>query len=402
MERRKTFTRYIDSVSGEYLHPSVGRCDREGNCGYHYKPKDYFTDNNIAIPKSQAYANPGIHALRQSPPSFIPNTVFEKSLAEYEGNHFVQYLCTLFGQQITESLISKYYIGTSKHWRGATVFWQLDINGQARTGKIMLYNPVTGSRVKEPRSHITWAHKALQISNYNLRQCFFGEHLLRKDTCEPVAIVESEKTAVIAMGYFPQFIWLAAGSLNNLNSERCKILKGRQVCLFPDLNAFDKWSAKADELAHIATFQVSDLLELNATEAERQRGLDLADYLTCQDLSQFIFPREKHENVTAEIVFEPVRETKSNPVSPLTQATPKIVEQLDSYHRDISMLENYFSKIKISDQPLELNKNTKIVNMKLFLDRQFALVKNSTNKRIVEPPLGRLKELQKRLELYQP
>src|ERR1700733_12575859 len=40
--RNKTFTRYIDTETGEYLHDDVGRCDREVNCGYHYTPKAYF------------------------------------------------------------------------------------------------------------------------------------------------------------------------------------------------------------------------------------------------------------------------------------------------------------------------------------------------------------------------
>jgi hypothetical protein len=66
----------------------------------------------------------------------------------------------------------------------------------------------------------------------------FGEHLLI-DKTKPVAIVESEKTAVIASVYLPQFIWVAVGSLTNLNAEKCNVLKGRTVTLFPDLNGFD-------------------------------------------------------------------------------------------------------------------------------------------------------------------
>ncbi len=94
-----------------------------------------------------------------------------------------------------------------------------------------------------------------------------------------MAIVESEKTAIIASAFMPDFIWLATGSLNNLSADKCAVLKGRKVVLFPDLNAFDKWSAKAKELAHITSFLVSDLLERNASDAERRDGLDIADYL---------------------------------------------------------------------------------------------------------------------------
>ena len=40
------FTRYIDIDNRKYLADNVGRCDRESNCGYHHKPKDYLKKNN--------------------------------------------------------------------------------------------------------------------------------------------------------------------------------------------------------------------------------------------------------------------------------------------------------------------------------------------------------------------
>ena len=69
-------------------------------------------------------------------------------------------------------------MGTSKHWPGATVFWQVDISGRVRTGKVMLYNPENGRRIKEPHNYITWVHSLLKKENFNLRQCLFSEHLL--------------------------------------------------------------------------------------------------------------------------------------------------------------------------------------------------------------------------------
>jgi hypothetical protein len=94
-----------------------------------------------------------------------------------------------------------------------------------------------------------------------------------------IAIVESEKTAIIASIYIPQYVWIAAGSLNNLSIERCSILKGRNVILFPDLNGFNKWSTKALEINKIANVYVSDIIERIATEEERIKSLDLVDYL---------------------------------------------------------------------------------------------------------------------------
>jgi hypothetical protein len=287
-QRDKTFSLYIDTETGEHIHPTVGRCNRESNCGYHYTPKQYFQDNNISFDRPQIKANKP-HPIKPPPKpiSFIPEEKFKASLKMYESNHFVTYLIDLFGIEVTNDLVGKYFIGTSKHWNGASVFWQIDSQGKVRTGKIMLYNPLTGKRVKEPFNHITWVHTRLSQPDFELEQCFFGEHLLR-DKSRPVAIVESEKTAVIASAYLPEFIWLAAGNADGLNSSKCSVLKGRNVKLFPDLNAFDKWKRKAEGFSHIATFQVSDLLEKSASEAERRKGLDIADYLERFSLKEYL------------------------------------------------------------------------------------------------------------------
>jgi hypothetical protein len=286
----KTFSRYIDTQTGEHLHPSVGRCNRESNCGYHYTPKQYFYNNNISfdlplskVNKTKLYEHQSNHI------SYIPNEIFNDSLnpKAFETNYFVKYLIDLFGVEVTNELVSLYFIATSKHWNGSTVFWQIDTQGKVRTGKIMLYCHKTGKRVKEPFNHINWVHKVTKQKDFELKQCLFGEHLLT-DKTKPVAIVESEKTAVIACAFFSQLIWVAVGSLNNLNAEKCSILKGRIVLLFPDLNGFDKWSNKAKELSSITKFTVSDLLERKATKEQKEQGWDLADYLIKFDYKSFI------------------------------------------------------------------------------------------------------------------
>jgi hypothetical protein len=284
--RDKTFSLYIDNETGEYLSPRVGRCNRESNCGHHYTPKQYFQDSGISFegPKQKIYKPKP----QQKPVSYIPFDVFKESLKGFEANRFIQFLTQLFGVEITNELVSRYFIATSEYWNGATVFWQVDTYGKVRTGKIMLYSPITGKRIKEPFNYITWVHKALKQPEFELKQCLFGEHLINQYLFKPVAIVESEKTAVIASVYLPHFIWVAVGSLTNLNAEKCKVLKGRNVVLFPDINGFVKWSDKAKELSSLARFKVSDLLERKATEAERKQGLDLADYLIRFELEQFI------------------------------------------------------------------------------------------------------------------
>jgi hypothetical protein len=285
--RDKTFVRYIDTETGEHLSSDVGRCNRESKCGYHYTPKQYFEQNNIPFDKTKYHPSAIQKIVKKKPTSFIDDTLIKESLSSDQTNYFLQFLSNHFSKEIAQRLKEKYNIGTSSHWNGATIFWEIDQQGKARTGKIMLYDPKTGKRIKEPFKHINWVHSLLKDPEYALQQCLFGEHLL-KDKTKQIALVESEKTAIVASLYLPDLIWLAVGSLSNLNAEKCTILKKRNVILFPDLNGFDKWTAKAKELSRIATFSVSDLLERNATEQEREQGLDIADYLLRFDYREFV------------------------------------------------------------------------------------------------------------------
>jgi hypothetical protein len=388
----KTFSLYIDTETGEHIHPTVGRCNRENSCGHHYTPKQYFQVNNISFdtPQPKTY-KPRPVTSQPKPVSFISVEVFKASLKGHEANHFVKFLINLFGVVVASQLVSRYFIATSKHWNGATVFWQIDTRGKVRTGKIMLYNPTTGKRVKNLELPVYWVHKALKQPEFELRQCLFGEHLLI-DKTKPVAIVESEKTAVIASVYLPQFIWVAVGSLTNLNAEKCSILKGQTVTLFPDLNGFDKWNSKAKELSHLATFTVSDLLERKATEAEKKQGFDLADYLIKYDYKAFALPET--EATEPPPTVQPLVEVKPfEQPEPVYYFSKPEQPKPESWEQDITELENYFAGIALPTQPVKLNPYSTITNCFLFIESHFATVKANNGKRTFLPYLNRLQEL---------
>lgn len=404
----KTFSRYIDTETGEQLADHAGRCERLDNCSYHYTPKQYFQDNNISFParhtggdtaRTQPYTKPKPYKpdTIKKAVSIIPVEVFKQSLKSHEANHFVQYLLQLFGSEITKQLIEKYFIGTSKHWPGANVFWQIDIAGKVRTGKIMLYNPTTGKRVKEPCNYISWVHTALKLPEFELQQCFFGNHLLN-DKIKPIAICESEKTAIIACVYLPQFIWIAAGSKDGLNAEKCKVLAGRNVTLFPDLNGFDKWKAKALELSSIENFTVSDLLELKAREAEKKQGLDLADYLIQFDLREFVLPVK--ETLPAEQpppVHPLIKPNHFEATEPNYYFSKPETSKPETWEQDISELETFFTGINLPTQPVKPNPYSIITDFPKFLDSHFATVKANKGKRTFLPYLNRLQELKQYL-----
>jgi len=275
---KRTFTRYIDNETNEHINDEVGMCSRLIKCNYHYAPKQYFQDNYISFDTIKHKKVVKRVKPKPKPVSYIHESVVKSSLNS--PNNFIQFLeSKLFGKNITKEVVNKYKIGTSNHWTGATVFWQIDELQKVRSGKIMLYNSMTGKRVKKPYNHINWVHKVIDAKDFNLKQCFFGLHLINQDISKPIAIVESEKTAIISSVYIPEFIWLACGSLNNLNREKTEILKGRNVVLFPDLKCYDLWKNKIPQLSLLVNYKVSDLLETKGTESEKEQGFDLADYL---------------------------------------------------------------------------------------------------------------------------
>ncbi|NMW21355.1 MAG: hypothetical protein HKK67_06935 [Chlorobiaceae bacterium] len=274
---RGKFRRYIDKSTGEYVADEVGLCDRSDNCKYHFTPKEYFLmtgKNPFSASKPAMKLQPKPEPV-QLQPSFVDTEIMQASLTRYNRNNFCRWLCGLFGEDQAFELTARYKIGTSKYWAGSCVFFQIDRDGKIRAGKIMLYNEETGRRVKEPFNHIQWVHKVMKIEPYHLQQCLFGEHLLT-DQQRPVAIVESEKTAIVASGFIPEYVWLATAGKHNLNKDKLRSLQGHKVVLYPDLMAFDKWQKIADGLQHVT---ISDLLERRASEADRAAGLDLADYL---------------------------------------------------------------------------------------------------------------------------
>lgn len=276
-----SFAYYIDDA-GKVLDKSVGRCNHESGCGYHYTPKQYFLDN----PKQSDERPKYIQMVKPQPikkePSYIPFS-FVKRCASYN-NTLVEFLCGLFERFKLEStlvrLMEDYAIGSTKDQ--SIIYWQIDIQGKVRTGKVMKYDRNTGHRIKDCGG-INWIHSLMKKSgalpeDYNLIQCLFGEHLLKVYPTKAIALVEAEKTALIGATVYPDYIWLATGGKSQMSIDKLKILSGRTVIMFPDVDGFNEWTERAKNIT-FAKVIVSDILEKNATDEERAAKIDLADWI---------------------------------------------------------------------------------------------------------------------------
>ncbi len=284
---KRCFTLYIDET-GEPLAGHVGRCDHESSCGYHYTPAQFFSDNPDASRDwRENFMTSPIRISKPQPPTpkplcTIPSEIVAKTLNTSIQSSFTLFLTSLLGPEKTAELVTTYRLGVTKS--RDVIFYQIDIKGRYRTGKIMKYNPETGKRIKDEKiqGRITWVHSLMkqtgQIpSDWELTQCLFGEHLLPKNPGKKVALVESEKTAIICSAVMPDYIWLATGGKSQLNS-RLEVLRGRQIIAFPDIDGYQEWTAKLSELKHL-NITISDYLESIATDKLREAHIDLADII---------------------------------------------------------------------------------------------------------------------------
>ncbi|MDD3946050.1 MAG: DUF6371 domain-containing protein [Bacteroidales bacterium] len=295
---KRCFTRYVDE-NGDWLDEAVGRCNHESRCGYHYTPRQFFEDHPSARPdwKENFFRIPQqtIKKTVKKQLWTIGADIVKSTVNPAIESDFTAFLTGLIGRKNTAKIVKEYHIGVTKS--KDVIFYQLDTEGRCRTGKIMKYDRQTGHRVKDEKvgGKITWVHAVLRQSadpllrlpdGWELTQCLFGEHLLRQFPFKPVALVESEKTAVICSAFWPEYIWLATGGKSQLN-DRLQVLRGRKVVAFPDVDGYLEWKEKLSRVRGL-DIAVSDVLEKEATFEDRANHVDIADLLIRQQRKELV------------------------------------------------------------------------------------------------------------------
>jgi len=154
--------------------------------------------------------------------------------------------CVRMGYLTAEQMAraaQRYRLGVNRY--GAVIFWQIGLQGQVYDGKIMYYQ---ADCHRDKRRNTTWV------------------------------------SAVIMSEIYRDYIWMAAGGLNELTPEKLFVLKGRRVAIFPDTDpegqAFALWfgiARKAERLLGQHIF-VSPLLEQRATADQKRRKIDILDF----------------------------------------------------------------------------------------------------------------------------
>ena len=334
---KRSFVYYVDEENIP-LHPSVGRCNHESSCGYHYTPKQYFQDHpecrtsdasssDWQMKEVKSKSTP-TEPMKPTPIGYVPIHYVEKSKSVQSS--FFRFLSTLLGnyygsksQEVLNRLLGEYCLGATRE--GAVIFWQIDKNGKVRPGKVMQYNPDDGHRIKaEQGAAINWIHSILKKQkvlpeDWQLSQCLFGEHLLSLYPDKVVVLVESEKSAIIGSAIFPDYIWLATGGKSQMKEDKLRVLRGRTVLLFPDADGYAEWKQRAECMTYCKAI-VSDLIEKHATPKQKADHIDIADWIIFQIQEGKLMCTANHL-VEAEKILQ--RMIEKNPV------LQRLIDELD-------------------------------------------------------------------------
>ena len=284
--RKQAFTRYIDTYNNNiYINDRVGKCNRLDKCGYHYTPRQYFEDNPWL--RENKDACPFFHFDRENgqmdngqsrpePPKRVmelPKRVMQDSLAKTSS--YMRWFERRFGREAARRVAEEYHVGGAEDH---AIFWQIDIEGRLRTGKIMAYDELTGKRI---HGMVDWVHAILRREGalpeaWELTQCLYGEELLRRHPEAVVALAEGAKTAHVGSVLMPAMVWVTVDSMLALKAELLQPLRGRDVILFPDQGrGYEEWSRRIGPIAETVGFRyrVSQFVE----HASGPTGGDLVD-----------------------------------------------------------------------------------------------------------------------------
>jgi len=330
---RNSFTRYIDTKTGEYLADDVGKCDHLNSCGYHKTPSEFFRENPDKRPKEdrpmteqryysrsirsrdadklrehllseQRKAAEKIDEIKKLSKGMIPDRWVTGAEKRKEKNILLGHLREIFGDEADKSW-ERYRVGTTT--QGECIFWQIDENNIIHAGKIMAYGQDGHRLQSENGSQVSWIHSRTNIPGYKLTHSLFGGHLLNEYPDRIVVIVESEKTAIMLDAYDrcsgnSEALYVAVGGCGNFSTSSESMvllspLKERQIALMPDCGKENEWADTAEKLTdYLGSTPEVWFSKDDFTDEQYAAGADYADLIE-EEMKK---PRQKNDEATTE------------------------------------------------------------------------------------------------------
>ena len=304
---KRSLVRYVDTLNNfAYLPDHVGKCDHEQSCGYWYSAREWQNDEGGGQSWQSFMQSRKPQEPQREEFATVPMEIITKSVPTADRLARCNFLAWLqkigFSDGEIMRAVEAYRLGGTS--RGEIIFPEISPGNVCRAAKIMQYSPdghrrpvfsfrdEAGELVEigvdwvESRLRKLDAGKLGERKKWMLKykipegkrtaKHLFGLHLLNTDQAKPVAIVESEKTAVLFSMIDSRFLWMATGGCQQIKAAFANslgYLRNRTVVLFPDRGMFDEWAemAKKCGLKHIS---VNALLERPGVPP----NFDLADF----------------------------------------------------------------------------------------------------------------------------
>ena len=318
---KKTFTRFVTKDTNGSTNPrrfgddvlendlNVGACGRKDKCGHYKHPfafyKEFFPEKITKKDNSQDQKETQERKIlpkQEEKINYIQPKIINHFKKDIEQTALWHYLVESkkMDQDIVRNTFEDYNIGHLPRHENSTLLPIQDAQGNFRTGKIYQFDKEKGSVLKTIKEdgqklrQIFWLPKTLKIKG-NFQTCYFGQHLLTKYPKKPVALVESERTAIYMSCLYPQYNWLATMAMDSLNNPRIKsdlepfLMENHKVFLFSDKGQEQKWVNKIKD-SNLDFFIFDGFKDTNL-----KKGADIEDLLNSD--SNFKLNKQQFKNI---------------------------------------------------------------------------------------------------------
>jgi len=305
---KKSWVRYVDTKDNTLLPEQYGKCERVNNCGCSLNPYEagYRTEEDSSDKTPYTPDNRKETATQ----IFMNVATCEKEISDQSSNFHTFCVQTL---NIPYSHLAKWLVGTG--YQGSTSFYFQSPDKNFWNKKTLTYTK-EGKRDKES-SEYSCKQPSDPTQMYKI--CLYGWHLLSADKDRIVLIVESEKTAVIASYFHPEYDWMAAGSANGLTLEKIQdALLNRKAYWLCDADIAGR--EKASSRRNLQSYKNYNVLA--DLRPDLSDGEDIADFIihkmpydlakaieVKQDEPPYIQKEEYKEENVSEGFFEPFKRT---------------------------------------------------------------------------------------------
>ena len=222
-------------------------------------------------------------------PSDISHRISMIDECRSDDNALCHEMLTTFGftQDQMHRAAERFHLGRSKS--GKTIYWMIDDIGRCLDGHIgdAWVSTMLKARYPDLAHYIIGQHCLFglhQISMINFDSNFGS--ISREATPKSIGIVESERSAVLLSELCPDLLWLAYSYPINMTIEKFEPLQGRKITLYPrtdpNMESYISFLELADQVHRTyrtIDITVSHFLEDNATDDQKQRNIDLLEFM---------------------------------------------------------------------------------------------------------------------------